>query len=424
MPDEFSEAAHLPHMVTVDQPGGNPMKIQWWPASAPIPHTNGQTADLKDSPDGGTNGGDRPAGATPAAEGPSAKAGDRFLRNAWYVAMFAGDLPAGQLAHRTILNEPILFFRKEAGGVAAMTDRCSHRFLPLSKGRLLPGDRVQCLYHGVEFGADGQCARNPHGNHVIPRAAHLKSYPVVERHSLIWIWMGDRAADPAAIPDYSCLDDRPVLHVTRPGYLKVAANYELIVDNLLDLSHISYVHAGILGNADTATAEPVIEQSGDVISVTRNSKDAETPGILKMMSLDSFRERGDQWQTMSWFAPCNMLLEFGASTTGEPKEKGTGYFAIHFLTPETERTTHYHYTAARWNVLTDDEQNARIRDKIYEMRTFAFADQDVPVIEAQQICMDQAGADLAPPVLLSIDAGPARYKWVLDRLLREERSRQ
>src|SRR5262249_15669390 len=158
----------------------------------------------------------------------------------------------------------------------------------------------------------------------------------------------------------------------------------------------------------------VVEQKGDVVSVTRNSKDAETPGILKMMSPAGF-DRGDQWNTMRWFAPGNMLLEFGASKPGEPKDKGTGYFAIHFLTPDTERTTHYHSAAARWGVLTDDEQNAKIRDKIYEMRTFAFAEQDLPVIEAQQICMDQAGKDLTP-VLLSIDAGPVRYRKVLDRL--------
>jgi vanillate O-demethylase monooxygenase subunit len=114
-----------------------------------------------------------------------------------------------------------------------------------------------------------------------------------------------------------------------------------------------------------------------------------------------------------------MRLEFGSSKPGEPKEKGTGYFAIHLLTPETDRSTHYHYTASRWNVLTDDEQNVKIRDKIYEMRTFAFAEQDVPVIEAQQRCMDQAQEPLRP-ALLSIDAGPLRYRKVLDRLLAEE----
>ena len=345
----------------------------------------------------------------------------RFVRNTWYVAMFSSDLAAGQLMHRTILNEPIVFYRKEEGGVAAITDRCSHRFAPLSMGKLLPGNRVQCIYHGLEFGADGHCVKNPHGNAVIPKASHLKSYPVIERHSLIWIWMGDRKADPATIPDYSCLDDRPALHVTRPGYLKVAANYELVVDNLLDLSHISYVHVGILGNADTANADIGVDQKGDVVAVSRISKNAETPGILKMMSPAGF-ERGDQWNTISWYPPSNMILEFGASKPGEPKEKGTGYFAIHLLTPETDRTTHYHYTAARWNVLTDDEQNVKIRDKIYEMRTFAFAEQDVPVIEAQQLCMDRAEQPLKP-VLLAIDAGPVRYRRVLDRLLSEDGAR-
>jgi phenylpropionate dioxygenase-like ring-hydroxylating dioxygenase large terminal subunit len=342
----------------------------------------------------------------------------RFLRNTWYVAMFSSELAEGRLVHRTIMNEPIVFYRTENGGIAAITDRCPHRFVPLSMGKLLPGDRVQCIYHGLEFGAHGRCVLNPHGSHRIASSLELRSYPVVEKHTLLWIWMGDKPADLDKIPDYSCLDDRPELHVTRPGYLLVKAHYQLLVDNLLDLSHISFTHAGILGNADTASADPVVEQDGDVITVTRNSTNAETPGILKMMSPVGF-ERGDQWQSISWFPASNLRLEFGASKVGEPKARGTGYFALHFLTPETDRTTHYRYTAARWNVLTDDERNKEIRDLIYKMRTFAFADQDVPVIEAQQVSMDQAREELTP-TLLSIDTGPSRYQRVLDRLLAEE----
>ena len=343
----------------------------------------------------------------------------RFLRNTWYVAMFSSGLAEGELVHRTILSEPIVFYRKEDGGIAAIADRCPHRHVPLSMGTLLGGDRIQCIYHGLELGADGKCAHNPHGSGKISDALNIKSYTVVEKHTLLWIWMGDKPADPALIPDYSCLDDRPKLHVTEPGYLMVKSNYQLLVDNLLDLSHISYTHAGILGNADTATADPEVTQDGDVITVTRNSKDAETPGILQMMSPDDSFKRGDQWQSISWFPASNLRLEFGASRVGEPKESGTGYFALHFLTPETDRTTHYHYTAARWNVLTDDEQNTKIRDLIYKMRTFAFADQDVPVIEAQQVSMDQAVNEL-DPALLSVDAGPNQYVKVLDRLLSEE----
>ncbi len=344
---------------------------------------------------------------------------DRFLRNAWYVAMWSAHLVPGKMESRTILNEPIVFFRKEDGEVAAITDRCSHRFAPLSLGKLMPGDRIQCIYHGLEFGANGACVKNPHGNCTIPAAAHLKGYTVVERHSLLWIWMGDRAPDPTTIPDYGCLDNRPELHITQPGYLKVNANYELVVDNLLDLSHTSYVHAGILGTSDTVEAEIKVEQKGDVVAVSRPSKNADTPGILKMMSPPGF-ERGDQWSTISWYPPSYLILEFGVSKPGEPKEKGTGYFALHLLTPETERTTHYHYSAARWNVLTEgDDKNEEIRKKIFEMRTFAFADQDVPVIEAQQKRMDQA-RDALKPTLLAIDAGPTRYRRVLDRLLSED----
>lgn len=342
---------------------------------------------------------------------------DRFIRNIWYCAMWAGDLPAGQIVSRTILNEPIAFFRKEDGGIAAITDRCPHRFAPLSMGKLMPGDRLQCIYHGLEFAADGKCVKNPHG--AIPAACKVTSYPVVERHSLIWIWMGTREPDAAKIPDYGCLDNRDPGHITKPGYLKVDANYELVVDNLLDLSHTSYVHAGVLGTADTVQADIKVEQIGDAVAVSRPSKNADTPGILKMMSPPGF-ERGDQWSTITWYAPSYLILEFGVSKPDQPKEAGTGYFALHLLTPETERTTHYCYSAARWNVLTEgDEANAQIRDKIFEMRTFAFADQDVPVIEAQQRLMDQAREPIAP-TLLNIDAGPTRYRRILNRLLDED----
>ena len=354
-----------------------------------------------------------------AAAVPLVQSTDRFLRNAWYVAMWSADLEPGKMLSRTILGEPIVFYRKEGGGVAAMIDRCPHRFAQLSMGRLMPGDRVQCIYHGLEFGSDGKCVKNPHGDCSIPAAAHLRGFEVIERHTLVWIWMGDRTADPAKIPDYSCLDNRPALHISQPGYLKVNANYELVVDNLLDLSHTSYVHAGILGTASTVEADIKVEQQGDVVAVSRPSKNADTPGILQMMSPPGF-ERGDQWSTISWYAPSCLILEFGVSKTGDPKEKGTGYFALHLLTPETTRTTHYHYSAARWNVLTEgEEKNEEIRQKIFQLRTFAFKDQDVPVIEAQQLLMDQAKTPLNP-ALLVVDAGPTRYRRILGRLLNED----
>ena len=340
-----------------------------------------------------------------------------FVRNIWYVGLWSSEVPAGRLVTRTILNQPVLFFRREDGAVAAISDTCSHRFAPLSMGHMLPGDRVQCPYHGLEFGPDGRCVHNPHGTGAIPAAAHLQTYPVVEKHRLVWIWMGEKTPDASKIPDYSCLDAADPLHMTEPGYLLMQARYELIVDNLLDLSHISYLHAGLLGTSDTVQSDINVEQNGDIITVTRRSKDGATPSMLKLMGA---AERTDQWTSISWFPPSNLLLDFGGCAPGAAKSTGTGYMAIHFLTPETAHSTHYNFTAVRFNVQTQDPAaNAEIREKIAQGRRFAFAEQDQPVIEAQQRRMDLSPTPLKP-VLLAIDAGPVQYQRVLDRLLKEE----
>jgi len=348
-----------------------------------------------------------------------ANAGGRFIKNAWYVGLWSSELPAGTLVPQTILNEPVVFFRKEDGTPAALLDRCAHRFVPLSMGAIVPGDRVQCPYHGLEFGADGHCMNNPHPPCSIPAAAHLPSFPTVEKHSMIWIWMGDKPADPSLIPDYGCLDTSPSLHITDPGYLCIKASYELIANNLLDLSHVVYVHGGILGSPGLERSDIKLDAHGDVVTVSRFVKDVETPGMFKMMAPEGY-ERGDSFTSISWYAPSNLLLKTGSCKTGQPQETGTGYWGIHLLTPETERTTHYRYSAARWNVMTQgDEHNEQIRQKISELRDFAFAKQDAPIIEAQQRRMDSATSRLEP-VLLSIDAGPGRCKRILDRLLAED----
>ena len=340
-----------------------------------------------------------------------------FVRNTWYVAIWSSELPAGTLISRTFLNQPVLLFRREDGTVAAISDTCSHRFAPLSMGKLLPGDRVQCPYHGLEFAADGRCVHNPHGNGAIPAATHLPSYPAVERHSVIWIWLGDKPADAATIPDFSCLDDADPLHVTAPGYIRMAARYELIVDNLLDNSHTVYVHAGLLGTPDMAAAEIEVTQRDDVITVHRTTRDAASAGLITLMG---GVERGDQWNSTDLFVPSCLRLLVSASPTGQPQAAGTGFLAIHFLTPETERTTHYSFTAVRWNPPAEPEATTRsIRDRIAELRRFAFAEQDAPVIEAQQRRLDRSPTPLQP-TLLSIDAGPVQYQRVLDRLLRED----
>jgi hypothetical protein len=116
-----------------------------------------------------------------------------------------------------------------------------------------------------------------------------------------------------------------------------------------------------------------------------------------------------------------MLNDAGVTDPGAPRAKGTGIFGTHFLTPETDRTTLYHFCAARQNPLPfPAERVEEIRQKLTELRRFAFEEQDAPMIRAQQQALEAGGSALKP-VLLSIDAGAVRYKQVLNRLIAQER---
>src|SRR6202171_1850500 len=130
---------------------------------------------------------------------------DAYLRNAWYVAAWSDRVGDGQLVPRTIMDEPIVLYRKADGAVAAIGDRCAHRFAPLRMGKIVGGDRIQCPYHGLEYDGSGACVRNPHGTKNIPPRARVKSYPVIEKHKAVWVWMGDAPAEESKIPDFGLL---------------------------------------------------------------------------------------------------------------------------------------------------------------------------------------------------------------------------
>ena len=344
-----------------------------------------------------------------------------YLRNAWYVAAWADDLAEGQLIGRTVLKEPIVLYRTNDGTVAALQDRCPHRFAPLHMGKIMRGDRIQCPYHGLEFDSSGACVLNPHGTKNIPSRARVRSYPVTEKHKAIWIWMGDRQPDPAKVPDFSVLDNVPERHTTKRDRITIRANYELIIDNLLDLSHTSYLHEGILGNAETVESEITVEQEREDVIVARHAGNATAPGLFAIL-MPSTPARVDKFTRMRWMPPSNLRLVTGICMPGAKPESGTGYHAIHMLTPETDATTHYFFTAVRFNVLTtDDDLNAQIQEKISTTRRFAFEEQDAPVIEAQQEIIANA---LKPvdPVILAIDVGPVRYKQILQKLINAEQA--
>jgi vanillate O-demethylase monooxygenase subunit len=281
-----------------------------------------------------------------------------FPKNLWYVAFWSADLNDQALHPRRILDEPIVFYRSASGEVIALEDTCPHRFAPLSLGTVVEGDRVQCAYHGLRFDRTGACVYNPHTDHKIPPAATVRAYTVVEKHSLVWIWLGTGVPDPQTIPDYSCLDTARPEHISTRNHMTIAADYRLIVDNLLDLSHVPFLHAGVI--LDTGVREP-----------------------------------------------------------GTAKEDGTGYFGLHLLTPETATSTHYHFAAVRFNAPPRSlEEDLAIRETVSAGRKYAFEAQDAPVIEAQQRRMNEIGD--RRPTLLAVDAGAVRVQRILARLVAAE----
>ncbi len=205
----------------------------------------------------------------------------QFLRNTWYAALWAQDLEAGQLVARIFLNEPVVLFRQADGQAAAIADVCAHRFSPLSKGKLVNGGHVRCPYHGLEFDGRGQCVGNPHGDGRIPTHMKVRCYPVQERHSLLWIWMGEEPADPAKIPDFSLLDPDTGRQVSKRDWILMGAGYRLITDNLLDLSHTAVIHEGILGSEHTIRADLAVTQHGNQITVARSVPNVPAPGLCR-----------------------------------------------------------------------------------------------------------------------------------------------
>ncbi|QEH79997.1 aromatic ring-hydroxylating dioxygenase subunit alpha [Sphingomonas sp. C8-2] len=342
-----------------------------------------------------------------------------FVRNCWYVALWSEDLHSGAIENRIILSEPIVFYRDQRGQPVALFDICPHRFAPLSKGRLLPGGGIACGYHGLEFGADGICIRNPHGDR-IPNRAQVKRYPLVEQDSLIWIWMGDQTPDPTLIPRYDFLDPVNGYTVTNRETLTMPCDYRLIVDNLLDLSHINFLHDGILGHADAPRADISVATGDRWVEVTRISRDLPVPALFAML-LNDGSERGDLWNTIRWDLAGCLKNDALVCPVGADRNDGDGIFGAHLLTPVTEETTLYHIAAARQKTArAGAETSEEVRQRLGELRRFAFEMQDQPMITAQAEIMRKYPEATHHPVFLEIDTGPAQAQAIIKRHIAAE----
>jgi len=336
-----------------------------------------------------------------------------FLLNAWYVGAWSEELGTGRPLARTLLETPIVLFRQNDGTPVALHDRCPHRFAPLSRGRIRE-DVIECGYHGLSFDRTGACVGNPHAN-AVPAAARVRSFPVIDRYSAVWIWMGEpQEADPGLIPDFAFLDDRITRRAVR-GLTHVAASYWLEIDNLMDLSHIDYVHNGSIGSGAMYGGKHKVIQEGN--TVRSNWWCPNVPCLPNFEpEIHANGRPTDHWLEMRWDPPGIMKLEVGVTLAGRPRSEGLAIPQGHFLTPETRASTHYFWTISRTNQLDSPEYD----QILLNVTRRAFEGEDKPMLEAIQ--REMASGDLwaQQPVLLNVDKGAVQARRVLDKLLAEQ----
>lgn len=336
-----------------------------------------------------------------------------FLKNCWYVAAWNHEIDNGLLA-RTLLDEPVVLFRAEDGAPVALEDRCVHRHMPLSDGKRM-GDGIQCAYHGLEFDRTGVCVRVP-GQTQVPPGARIQSYPVVERYRWIWIWMGDPSqADPDLIPDFHWNDDPAWTAVGDLFPVKGAA--QLLVDNLLDLSHVQFVHGSTFAT-DAVTEFPVEVQRGEGgIEISRWIMDRPPAPMFK--AAGGFDGNVDRWQLITWTPPCHVAIDVGSAVAGTgardgDRAQGITMFSNHSITPETATSCHYFWHHARDFRLDDPE----LTDFQRKSASGAFME-DVVIIEAQQRSLDTA-PDWQPACDINADSGVLQAQRILAEMVAKE----
>ena len=343
-----------------------------------------------------------------------------FLRNCWYVAGWSFDLGPEQLLPITIVGEPVVLYRKSDGIPVALQDRCCHKRAKLSLGRL-EGDCLRCMYHGLKFDTSRRCIEIP-GQDTIPPNAFVATFPVVERGSWLWVWMGDPAlADPALVPSTIAHDD-PAWDL-RTGQMDYRANYELVNDNLTDFSHLSFVHPASFGASPTwAEVRPTVKRIERGVRVSRwlnggmnenknvsgaagrtaeapvtyLSYDYLVPGVLIMRS-ETFR-----------------LEDFPAdgisAPTGTPVMANTTMQAV---TPMTQDTTRYFFSTGP----RAGPNSATAASKFLEITKIAF-EEDRAMIESQAENIRLAAGN---EMMTSADVGPTQFRSIIRQLMKAER---
>ncbi len=341
-----------------------------------------------------------------------------FPKNTWYVACLPSDLGDKPLG-RKICGQPMVFFRGPEGQASALEDWCPHRGAPLSLGKVCEGKLV-CGYHGLEMGCDGKTVAMP--GQRVRGFPPIQAYPVVERHGFIWVWPGDASkADPALVPELHWANNPEWAY--GGGLYRIACDYRLMVDNLMDLTHETYVHADSIGQPEIDEEAPVTKVEGDHVITQRHMHNISAPPFWRM----ALRMNGladdvpvDRWQVCHFHPPSHVLIEVGVAHAGHgginaPADHKAGSIVVDFITPETETSIWYFWGMAR----NFKPQDPALTDAIREGQGKIFAE------DQQMLELQQRNHSLHPSrklLSLNTDAGGVQARRILDRLIAAEQA--
>lgn len=340
-----------------------------------------------------------------------------YLRNAWYCAALSRDIERKPVGRR-LLGEAVVLFRTQDGAPVALEDACPHRKLPLSMGRV-KGDAIECGYHGLTFDCSGKCI-DAATQERIPPFAKVRSYPARDRYGLLFVWMGD----PALATDDAILDipyhDDPAWNITRGDFMPIKCNYLWMADNLLDPSHVAWVHVGSFGGAGTDRTPLKIEEIPDGVICSRWMLDQPPPPFYA--PLVKFPGHADRLQHYEMRYPAvgiNKGIYTPAGLGGPNMQDGPLTYRMasyHFLTPVDEDNTLYFWLQHRNTDIHDDDLTQRIA----QGARVAF-EEDRAILEAVHLGMKHK---TTPNTGLMLDAAASRMRKGLTERIRREQAAQ
>lgn len=341
-----------------------------------------------------------------------------FARNAWYVAAMPAEVSEGPLG-RTICNESMVFYRGTEGKVHALEDFCPHRGAPLSLGRVCDGKLV-CGYHGLQMGCEGKTVSMP-GQRVQGFPA-IRSFPVVERYGFIWVWPGEASqADPARIHHLPWAESEQWAY--GGGMYHIQCDYRLMIDNLMDLTHETYVHATSIGQKEIDEVPCITRVQGEEVITSRLMHGIHAPPFWQMALRSNGLPDGqpvDRWQICHFTPPSHVMIEVGVALAGHggydaPPEVKASSIVVDFITPESD-TSHWYFWGMARNFKAHD---AALTATLREGQGKVFAE-DQQVLERQQANL------LRWPdrklLMLNIDSGGVQSRKVLDRFIAAQRT--